>query len=87
MLDAHGAVEVSRVTVFTDTPGFTAEIRATNILGGPTQAVSEKRVAGTRTAFDIDESAPKRYWVVWLTKLPRGKHSAHVNEVRAFGKS
>jgi serine/threonine protein kinase len=87
VLDAHGAVELSRVTVFTDTPGFSAEIRATNILGGPTQSVSDKRVVSARTAFDVNENAPKRYWIVWITKLPRDKNYAHVNEVRAFGKT
>ena len=69
----------------TDTPGFTAEIRATNILGGPSQAVSHRRVVSTTTRFEINESAPKRYYIVWITKLPPDASFAHVNEVRAFG--
>jgi tRNA A-37 threonylcarbamoyl transferase component Bud32 len=84
ILDAHGAVGLSRIVVVTDTPGFTAEIRATNILGGPAQAVSVKQSVRSRTAFEIDEHAPKRYWIVWVTKLPPDKNYAHVNEVRAF---
>jgi serine/threonine-protein kinase len=87
VLDARGVAEISRVTVITDTPGFMAEIRATNIQGGPTQAVSDQRVVGRTTRFAIHESAPKRFYLVWITKLPPGGSFAHVNEVRAFGKA
>jgi hypothetical protein len=86
VLDAHAATQVSRITVVTDTPGFTAEIRATNIQGTLGQLVSEKRVVARTTRFAIDESAPKRYYLIWITKLaPDG--FAHVNEVRAFAKA
>jgi serine/threonine-protein kinase len=37
VLDATSVVQLSRITVVTDTPGFTAEIRATNIQGTPGQ--------------------------------------------------
>jgi hypothetical protein len=84
VVDAHGPVDVTRVTVITDTPGFTAEIRATNLLG-TARAVSDKKTVRRRTAFDIDADAPKRYWIVWITKLPPDRNYAHVNEVRAFG--
>jgi eukaryotic-like serine/threonine-protein kinase len=87
VLDARGVVQVSRVTVVTDTPGFTAEIRATNIQGGPTQAVSDKRVLAGTTRFAINASGPKRFYLVWITKLAPDGHFAHVNEVRAFGKA
>jgi tRNA A-37 threonylcarbamoyl transferase component Bud32 len=87
VLDATTVVQLSRVTVVTDTPGFTAEIRATNIQGTPGQKVSESRVVGRTTRFDISEPAPKQFYVVWITKLAPGGHFAHVNEVRAFGKA
>jgi serine/threonine-protein kinase len=87
VLDASGVVQLSRITVVTDTPGFTAEIRATNIQGGPTQKVSNSRVVGRTTRFAIDQAAPKRFYVIWITKLAPGAHFAHVNEVHAFGKS
>jgi eukaryotic-like serine/threonine-protein kinase len=86
VLDAHSPVEVSRITVQTDTPGFTAEIRATNIQGGTTTSVSDKKVVSRTTRFDIHQSAPKRFYVVWITKLGPDAHVAHVNEVRAFSK-
>ena len=86
VLDATGVVQLSRITVVTDTPGFTAEIRATNIPETPGQKVSDSRVVGRTTRFAIHQPAPKRFYVVWITKLAPGGHFAHVNEVRAFGK-
>jgi len=88
VLDARGVVQLSRTTVLTDTPAFTAEIRATNIQGTPGQKVSDSRVVGRTTRFAIDQAAaPKRFYFVWITNLGPGHHFAHVNEVRAFGKA
>jgi predicted Ser/Thr protein kinase len=88
VLDARGVVQLSRITLVTDTPGFTAEIRATNIQGTPGQKVSDSLVVGRTTRFAIDQSAsPKRFYFVWITNLGPGGHFAHVNEVRAFGKA
>ena len=86
VLDATSVVQLSRITVVTDTPGFTAEIRATNIRGTPGQKVSDSRVLGRTTRFAIKQSAPKRYYIVWITKVAPGV-PAHVNEVHAFGKA
>jgi tRNA A-37 threonylcarbamoyl transferase component Bud32 len=87
VLDATSVVQLSRITVVTDTPGFTAEIRATNIQGTPGQKVSDSRVVSRTTRFAIDEPTPKRFYFVWITKLAPGGHFAHVNEVHAFGKA
>jgi tRNA A-37 threonylcarbamoyl transferase component Bud32 len=87
VLDATSVVQLSRITVVTDTPGFTAEIRATNIQGTPGQKVSDSRVVGLTAKFHIKVPTPKRFYVVWITKLAPGGHFAHVNEVRAFGKA
>ena len=84
VVDAGTVVSLSRITLVTDTPGFKAEIEATNVLGGSPTKVSDNKVVGRTTSFDIDESAPKRYYVVWITNLPSGGTLAHVNEVRAF---
>ena len=86
VLDARGVAQISRVIVVTDTPGFTAQIRATNIRGGPTQPVSDERPVSRTTRFDLSDTTPKRFYVVWITKLPPGLDYAHVNEVRAFAK-
>ena len=87
VLDATSVIQLSRITVITDTPGFTAEIRATNISGTLGQKVSDSRVLGRTTRFAIKQSAPKRYYIVWITKVAPGGTPEHVNEVRAFGKA
>jgi predicted Ser/Thr protein kinase len=85
VLDAHSPTQVSRIVLRTDTPGFTAYIRATNIFGGASQPVSDSKVTTSRTVFDVRQSGgPKRYYVIWITRLPPETNFAHVNEVRAF---
>jgi predicted Ser/Thr protein kinase len=85
VLAATSAIQLSRITVITDTPGFTAEIRATNISGTLGQKVSDRLVLGRTTRFAIKQSPPKRYYIVWITKVAAGIPE-HVNEVHAFGK-
>jgi serine/threonine-protein kinase len=87
VLDAHRLVQLKSVTVVTDTLGFTAEIQATNVVGGTPQTVSAARVVNGTTNFPIRSGAPFRYYVVWVTKLPPTSDVVHVNEVRAFASS
>src|SRR5947209_11526247 len=84
VLDAHAPTQVSRIILRTDTAGFTAQIRATNIPGGASQQVSDSKVVSARTVFDVRTTGPKRYYIVWITRLPPDSKFAHVNEVRAF---
>jgi serine/threonine-protein kinase len=84
VVDAGKVVQLSRIVVTTDTPGFTAQIKATNIEGGTPQPVSGSKAVGRRTTFALNEAAPMRYYVIWITRLPSGLNYAHVNEVRAF---
>ena len=84
VVDAGTVEQLAHITLVTDSPGFTAQIEATNILGGKPEPVSDsKTVAGT-TVFDITSDKPKRYYVIWITRLPSDRSYAHVNEVRAF---
>jgi serine/threonine-protein kinase len=71
-----------RVVVTTDTPGYTAEIRAGSSEQGPFDAVvgAAKTVAAS-TTWDLEDT-DGRYLVVWITELDR---LAHVNEVEATG--
>ncbi len=78
VLDAGRDVELSRVRVRTDTPGFTAEIQTGDSPTGPFRRVSTSKVVGLTTNFPVDGRG--RYWVVWITDL-QGR--AHVNEVTA----
>ena len=89
VLDADAATSRCRASrSSTDTPGFTAEIRATNIqgtLGGSSSrtGASSRGRRGSRST-SLRRSA---YYLIWITKLAPDGHFAHVNEVRAFGKA
>ena len=81
VLGAATPVELTHLTVTTDTPGFTAKIEAGSSEQGPFTPVSgPSTVAGT-TDFTLNVRSSERYYVVWITKLTGP--TAHVNEVRA----
>jgi eukaryotic-like serine/threonine-protein kinase len=79
VLAAPRSERVTRVTVKTDTPGFTARIESGSSESGPFSPVSPLEVVGSSTTFAVHGPA-ERYYVVWITKL---SGFAHVNEVRA----
>jgi len=84
VVDAGTPVDLAQLVVVTDTPGFTAEIDATNTEGATPVKVSDSKVVGGTTTFAVSPNGPKRYYIIWITKLPQGLNYAHVNEVRAF---
>jgi eukaryotic-like serine/threonine-protein kinase len=68
--------ELRSVTIVTDTPGISAEIQVDR------KRVSESRVLGPTTRFEIDPGKRAAEWVVWITNL--GPHDqARINEVTA----
>jgi serine/threonine-protein kinase len=79
VLDTQGS-SVSELTVTTDTPGFTAEIRAGSSQDSFDATVSEPQAVASETTFDLEETEA-RYLLVWITELEGG--SAHINEVTA----
>jgi serine/threonine protein kinase len=84
VLAAPTAKKLSSLTVTSDTPGFSAIIKAGSSRAGPfTSASSSQTVGTTGTKFSIDGPAA-RYYLVWITDL--GPNSAvHVNEVSGHG--
>jgi serine/threonine-protein kinase len=81
VLDSGGPKELSQIVVTTDTPGFTAEIKAGGSPQGPFETVGESKTVEESTTWDLD-GAEARYYVVWITDL--GEHAQpHVNEVKA----
>jgi tRNA A-37 threonylcarbamoyl transferase component Bud32 len=80
VLEASGDRNASTLTVTTDTPGFTAVVKAG---GSPesAQAVSDSKVVRGRTTFDLHDTTGSVF-VLWITHLPPGS-VAHVNEVTA----
>ena len=81
VLDAGVPKGVSRITVQTDTPGFTAEIRSGGSRTGPFRTVADSTAVGASTVFTL-RGADARYYVLWITDLGGG-NVAHVNEARA----
>jgi serine/threonine-protein kinase len=77
VLEATGTPE--RIALTTDTPGFTAEIRAGASPEGPFETVGGGKLVGPSTTWELRE-ADARYYIVWITQLVG---SAHVNEVKA----
>jgi hypothetical protein len=81
VLAASAPQKLSRVTVSSDTPGFTAVVKSGASSAGPFTPVSSSQTVGTSTRFSLGGSSA-RYYVVWITDL--GDNSAvHVNEVTA----
>ena len=79
VLDAGAPKKVDKLAVTTDTPGFTAEIRAGDSPDGPFETVGGEQTVAASTTWELD-GADARYYVVWITELDG---SAHVNEVKA----
>ena len=80
VLDAGSATALHTVTVSTDTPGFTAVIRAGDAPGGPFSDDSRPQAVGAETTFPLDGHTA-RYYVLWITNLGT-VDTVHVNEVK-----
>jgi predicted Ser/Thr protein kinase len=76
----RGEGDVSALTITTDTPGFTAEIRAGSAPDSFDATIGPAQVVGGEATFELEDTdAP--YLLVWITEIESG--SAHVNEVEA----
>jgi eukaryotic-like serine/threonine-protein kinase len=80
VLEAESPAALSRLTVVTDTPGFTAQVRSGDSPEQARPVSSARSLAGT-TTFTVS-SGPARYYVIWISNLGSNR-VAHVNEVRA----
>jgi hypothetical protein len=83
VLDAGAQRQAKRMVVRTDTPGFTAEIRAGASPTGPWKTVAPGKTTTGVTPYALS-GADARYYMVWITDLG-GMSVAHVNEVSAKG--
>jgi hypothetical protein len=80
VLDAGREIDLASLTVTTDTPGYTAEIKASDSATSfPDATVAGERTVGGSTTFALD-GGKARYYLVWITRLDR---LAHVSEVTA----
>jgi hypothetical protein len=74
------AARITRVTIQTDTPGFSAQLLTGRSLNTYHVITSTQEIQNG-TTFAVKEGSVQAYLVVWITSLPAGY--AHVNEVRA----
>ncbi len=81
VLAARHTTKLASLKVVTDTPGFSALIRAGSLSSGPFVPVSARRTLGRTTTFRL-HGKPARYYLIWIKDLG-GLQAAHVNEVRA----
>ena len=81
VLAAASPVSLTRLVITSDTPGFTAEIRAGDRRQGPFEPVSEGQRVSRRASFDLETDGERRFYLVWITD-PNSR--AHVNEARGF---
>ena len=79
VLDARNGVDLSELTVTTDTPGYTAVIEASNRSDGGFKVVSDSQAVEEQTTFDL-RGGEYRYYLIWITSL---ESRAHVNDVWA----
>ncbi len=86
-VDAAPAVAARALELRTPDPGFTAAVYAAD--SGPPKDISgwqlvspARTVTEQRTRFDIVQPAAHRYYLVWITKLPKGQ--AKISEIYLF---
>jgi hypothetical protein len=82
VVERSTTADVKTVKVTTDTPGFTAQIKASDSPTGSFGPVSPTRTVSASTTFAITDGT-HRYYLLWITKLPPDGAFAHVNEITA----
>ena len=80
VLDAGSPVRPRSITIESDTPGFTADIKAGAAASGPFDTVSNSMTVGARTTFQLAVDPARRYFLIWITRLPEPQR-AGVSEV------
>jgi len=83
VLDAGKNRSLSKLVLTTDTPGYTAVIKAGPSPSGSFTPVSASKVVARSTTYSIT-GGKARYYLVWITSLGPND-SVHVNEITARG--
>jgi eukaryotic-like serine/threonine-protein kinase len=83
VIDAGRPVGLGALTVVSDTPGFTADVKAGASSNGPFDTVSGSQPVDTSTTFRLSAPVARRYYLVWITGLAPGYPRTHVSEVTA----
>jgi serine/threonine-protein kinase len=80
VLDAGTSVQLHQLGIATTTPGFVAEIKASNSPSSFSTVVVGPKTTTADTYFTIGDGS-YRYYLIWITKLGPGYHQARINEV------
>jgi hypothetical protein len=80
VLDAGSPVRPRSLTIRTDTPGFTADVKAGASTSGPFDTVSTSMQVDSRTTFELSVDPARRYFLIWITGLPPNTLRAGVSE-------
>jgi len=85
VLDAGRSVKLHQLGFTSETPGFTAQIRAGDSENGPFPDVvgSSETVPPDGQATWALTGGAHEYYEIWITRLGGGYQSARINEVRA----
>ena len=96
-IDALKPVQGRKLVIYTQTPGWSAQIWATNsppdpdvFTTGPGGWVQLAQLASIQSTQRISINAPKtgyRYYLVWITGLPAAKMIVFLNEVALYALS
>ena len=86
---ADRAVAATQLDLWTRTPGFDATIYAADQpgeeIGDWGKAVARVKDVGQKEQIKLDAGQqPRRYYLIWITKLPEGK-KADITQVRLLG--
>jgi eukaryotic-like serine/threonine-protein kinase len=81
VLDPGGVDRLSRLTVTSDTPGFTAVIKGGDSTSHFPDTVSASETASGRTTVFTVHGGAHRYYLLWITNLGPGNSSVDINEV------
>jgi serine/threonine protein kinase len=81
VVGTNRAVSPKTMTILTDTPGFTAQIKSGDSATGPFHGVSSSQtIAGTTATFNLTGGG--RYFLLWITNLG-DNDQVRIDEVRA----
>jgi tRNA A-37 threonylcarbamoyl transferase component Bud32 len=84
VLDAGKAVQLQQFGFSTQTPGFTAVLRAGDSQGGPfPDYLSAPTLSQAETRFTLSGTVKHRFYLIWITSLPPRNGTVRINEVSA----
>jgi serine/threonine-protein kinase len=82
ILDAGHPVQLRQLGLSTATPGFVAQIEASDDPTSFTQVVGASQTTTSVTRYSIT-GGPYRYYLIWITRLGPNDDQAFINEVKA----